>query len=191
MKLWLIRHAPVLLPPGLCYGASEVLVDERVTQEAAQRAAAMLPRGLPVWVSALGRAGRLARHLQALRPDLGPVIVDARLNEMDFGCWEMQPWDRIPRQAFEAWMADFDGHRFGGVESTRDLVRRVASAVADLCAQLGDAGQALWVTHAGVIRAVRHLAAHGDVPVGDASRWPSGAVPHGELAQLTIRNPCP
>ena len=27
MKLWLIRHAPVLLPAGICYGASDVLAD--------------------------------------------------------------------------------------------------------------------------------------------------------------------
>ena len=186
MKLWVLRHAPVLLPPGLCYGASDVPADEGATLEAARVASTALPRGVPMWVSALGRAGRLAQHLHALRPDLGPAVVDARLNEMDFGSWELQRWNSIPRSAIDAWTADFDHHRFGGVESTREVVGRVACALADLRSRVGADGQALWVTHAGVIRAVRHLAARGDMAVGDASRWPTAAVPHGALMQLTI-----
>ncbi|MES2483478.1 MAG: histidine phosphatase family protein [Pseudomonadota bacterium] len=189
MKLWVLRHAPVLLPPGLCYGASDVPPDEAATLEAARLASAALPHGLPVWVSALGRAGRLAQHLHLQRPDLGPATVDARLNEMNFGSWELRHWDSIPRSAIDAWTADFDHHRFGGAESTRAVVRRVASALADLRTGVGDSGQALWITHAGVIRALRHLAARGDVPVGEAARWPADAVPHGTLTSLTFTWP--
>ena len=29
MTLWLIRHAQVLLPPGICYGASDVAADAK------------------------------------------------------------------------------------------------------------------------------------------------------------------
>lgn len=188
MKLWLLRHAEVLLPPGLCYGASDVAADARRTGEAAQAAAARLPANLPVRVSHLGRAQQLARELHALRPDLGPATPDMRLNEMDFGCWELQPWDAIPRAAMEAWTADFDGHCFGGRESVQRMLARVADALADLHAALPPGGEALWITHAGVIRSVLHIAARGHVPLGDASRWPREAVPLGGLQLVEIRS---
>src|SRR5687767_1076933 len=115
MKIWLIRHAPVLLPPGICYGASDVPADKAASLQAAQMAAEQLPSGLSVKVSGLKRAQQLASHLAMLRPDLPATIVDTRLNEMNFGCWEMQPWSAVPQPAFDAWLADFDHHRFGGV----------------------------------------------------------------------------
>ena len=71
MKLWLLRHARVVLPTGLCYGASDVAADESLTAEAAQAIAPLLPAGLPVRVSDLGRAQRLHQALRGHRPDLG------------------------------------------------------------------------------------------------------------------------
>ncbi len=186
MKLWLLRHAEVLLPPGLCYGASDVAADAARTREAARAAAAQLPANLPVRVSGLGRAQQLARELHALRPDLGPATADTRLNEMDFGCWELQRWDAIPRDAMDAWTADFDAHRFGGKESVQQLLARVAATLADVRRALDADGQALWVTHAGVIRAVQHIVANGHVPLGDAARWPRAAVPMGGLHRIAL-----
>ena len=46
MKLWLVRHAQVLLPPGICYGATDVAADAAATLSAAQALAAELPQGL-------------------------------------------------------------------------------------------------------------------------------------------------
>ena len=40
MKLWLVRHAQVLLPPGICYGATDVAADAAATLRAAQALAA-------------------------------------------------------------------------------------------------------------------------------------------------------
>jgi alpha-ribazole phosphatase len=50
-------------------------------------------------------------------------------------------------------MADFAHHRFGGAESTQQVIDRVAGALHDLRAS--QAREAVWVTHAGVIRAVQ------------------------------------
>lgn len=186
MKLHLLRHAAVPAWPGLCYGASDLPADEALTQAAAQAAAACLPRELTVWVSQRRRCLRLAGALQALRPDLGPAAVDARLNEMDFGCWELQPWSSIPRKALDDWTADFDEHRFGGVESCGDVLRRVNDALLQCRALAGPHGQALWITHAGVIRAVQHLVAHGAVPVGAAANWPRTPVPQGGLLTVEL-----
>jgi len=180
MKLWLLRHAQVELEAGLCYGASDVPASAALTEQAAKAAAGFLPLGLPVWVSGLGRAQQLARALQALRPDLGAPATDPRLNEMDFGHWELQRWDAIPRTAFDVWMADFAHHRFGGAESTQQIIERVADALDDL--RESQTNEAVWVTHAGVIRAVQFVVQHGRGPIRDVSQWPNDApAPGGHL----------
>ena len=173
MKLWLLRHARVTLDAGLCYGASDVPADAALTQAAAESAAALLPQGLPVWVSGLGRAQQLALALQALRPDLRPPLTDTRLNEMDFGHWELQRWDAVPRAAFDTWMADFAHHRFGGAESTQQVIHRVADALHEQ--RKRGVREAVWVTHAGVIRAVQFVAAQGRGPITDVAQWPREA----------------
>ena len=173
MKLWLLRHARVALQAGLCYGASDVPADPALTRQAAEAAAGLLPPALPVHVSGLVRAQQLARELHHLRPDLGAPSFDPRLNEMDFGQWELQRWDAIPRAAFDEWMADFAHHRFGGAESTQQIIDRVADAIDDLRSQ--PVPEAVWITHAGVIRAAQFIATHGRGPIGYASEWPREA----------------
>lgn len=186
MKLWLLRHAAVALPPGICYGATDVAADELATRAAAKSAAALLPMALPVRVSALRRARALAAQLEIVRPDLGPAAVDARLNEMNFGCWELQRWEDISRESIDAWAADFDAHRFGGVESTRCVISRVAAALDEFRATAGSGAEVLWITHAGVIGAVQHIARHGRRDVGSASQWPRSVTPCAGVLQLDI-----
>ena len=184
MKLWLLRHAPVVLEAGLCYGASDVPADAALSEQAAGRAAAFLPKGLPVWTSALGRTRQVGDHLRRLRPDLSGFSEDARLNEMDFGQWELQPWSAIPRAAFDAWMADFAHHRFGGAESTQGILDRVAAALKGLRAQGVEEG--VWITHAGVIRSVLYLASPDSRPLSSAEQWPREAPEPGGYIQITL-----
>lgn len=184
MKLWLLRHAAVQLEAGLCYGASDVAADPVLTQRAAAEVAAVLPTGLSLRVSGLARAGQLARALSSLRPDLPTAVVDTRLNEMDFGEWELQAWNAVPRLAFDRWMADFGQHRFGGVESTQMLLDRVACALAQQRREPAD--EALWITHAGVIRAVQYLAEHGNQPIRHAGQWPEVAPATGGYRCLDL-----
>ena len=63
MKLWLLRHARVQLPDGLCYGGSDVPADPDLTLDAARHWTARLPVGAIWRVSALGRAQQLADAL--------------------------------------------------------------------------------------------------------------------------------
>lgn len=186
MKLWLLRHAPVPLESGLCYGASDVPADDALSRHAAQAAAGTLPTGLPVWVSGLRRARQLAAHLQSVRPDLAPLCVDARLNEMNFGRWELKPWAAVPRAEFDAWLANFAGYRFGGVESSQDIIDRVAAVMADLHASFGANAQAVWITHAGVIRAAQYIASCSAIRILDAGQWPRWAPGPGESMKLVV-----
>lgn len=173
MKLWLARHALPLAPAGTCYGSSDIEADAQGTRTAAAALAARLPHGVPVRSSPLRRCLQLAQALVELRPDLA-ARPDSRLAEYDFGCWEGRPWDAIPRAEFDRWTADFAGYRFGGRDSVAALLARVRQAAGELPAE----GDALWITHAGVIRAVRLLAAGGGVPRHPVG-WPAGEVPFG------------
>jgi len=182
MKLWLIRHAAVALPDGLCYGISDMPAHASATHEAATALADVLPRHVPLWVSGLVRAQQMAAALQGLRPDLGAARVDPRLNEMDFGQWEMTRWSAIPRAALDRWTDDFAHHRFGGQESTQQVIDRVAEALIGLHAM--GVPEAAWVTHAGVIRAAGYLKAHGPRTIAAASDWPREAPAPGGFTRV-------
>ena len=173
MRLWLLRHARVTLEAGLCYGASDVPADPALTMTAARYWADRLPDVAEWRVSGLGRARQLAQAIRTVRPTVPEASVDIRLNEMDFGHWELTPWSAIPQQAFDVWMADFAHHRFGGVESTQMLLDRVGLALADLMA--GGSPDTVWITHAGVIRAADSLAKGGAIPIAHVQHWPREA----------------
>lgn len=180
-RLWLARHARTLAAQGLCYGATDVLADARATRAAARALASVLPAGLAVRSSPLRRCAQLAEALQAFRPDLAHQF-DARLTEMDFGTWEGQRWDEIGREAFDGWMADFARHRCGGAESVSALMQRVALSLAEVRAGGRDV---LWITHAGVVRATRLLAAGVALP-RQAADWPVEGLGFGESDCLLL-----
>lgn len=181
MKLWLVRHALPLAPEGLCYGASDFEADVAATQQAVGALAATLPQGLAARCSPLRRCRQLADALQQLRPDV-VCREDARLAEFDFGCWEGQHWSAIPQGEYARWTADFAHYRFGGRDSVAELMARVASALAE--AQ-GEGRDALWVTHAGVVRALQLLVAGQCVP-RTAADWPREGVGFGQARVLTV-----
>jgi alpha-ribazole phosphatase len=151
MKLHLVRHPQPEVGQGMCYGASDVAVSEaELARVHAGLRAAGLPGDLPVYASPLQRCARLARRLQPAAP-----VLDARLAEMDFGRWEMQAWDAIPRAEIDAWAADLLHYRPGGAESVLDVARRVA-AFLDGLRQAGHR-EALLVCHAGTIRLLSQM----------------------------------
>ncbi len=181
MKLWLVRHAPPLVEAGVCYGVSDMPADAAHTRDCAAQLAPLLPQGLTLWTSPLQRCGALAEQLRALRPDLS-LRTDARLAELDFGCWEGVRWDDIPRAAFDDWTANFGAARFGGRESVNELLQRVAAVRAEVRAIGQDA---VWVTHAGVLRAMA-LLANRRMRVTLARQWPRQAPGWGEWHILEL-----
>jgi len=180
--LWLLRHAQVDCAPGQCYGASDVPALAEATRDAAVRAARVLPADVPLRSSPLQRCTDLA---QALRP-AHALITDARLAEMNFGGWEGGPWSAIARHEFDAWTADFgDGRAGGHGESTRQFMARVGTAFEEWRAAGEDA---IWVTHAGVMRAVLLWRA-GTRHVVRADQWPSQQIGFGEVLRIDLQAP--
>jgi alpha-ribazole phosphatase len=182
MKLRLLRHPETSAAPGLCYGRTDVPVPPAATQSVAERIARGLPAGIALVTSPLRRCAGLAQALSALRPDLQPQF-DARLAEMDFGAWEERPWSAIARAEFDAWTRDFADMRAGGSgESTREFMQRVGEA---FDAWRGGGRDALWVTHAGVIRAA-WLWREGVRCVAHADQWPAQPIAFGECVTIEV-----
>ncbi|MEC5384528.1 alpha-ribazole phosphatase family protein [Uliginosibacterium sp. H3] len=144
-KIYLVRHAAVAVPAGVCYGRSDVALSGPVMPYASWLAA-VLPQQLPVFASPLSRCLLLAQALAT-----SPVI-DPRLAEMDFGEWEMRRFDDIPRQQLDAWGADPLGFRAPGGESGNEVFARVLAALRDI---LDGGRDAIIVSHGGPLRAIR------------------------------------
>ncbi len=144
MDLYLIRHPRPDVPPGTCYGASDVGLAEPVAPVAA-RLRPMLPPDPVVYSSPLGRALRLAEAL-------GSPHADARLREIDFGEWELRPFAAL-RGELDAWAADPLGFRAPGGESVQEMAARVDAALDDILAAHPDGAVAV-VAHGGPLRAI-------------------------------------
>lgn len=187
MKLFLIRHAPVLAEAGLCYGATDLAAHHDGTLAAAAAISAaidpLLPAGMAFVSSPLQRCVVLAKSIAALRSDLPVCRYDANLAEMNFGAWEGASWQGIARSEIDAWTADFSDARAGRTgESTRLFMHRVGIA---WDAWRASGSDALWVTHAGVMRAVSLLQRGVRFPV-NAADWPSHPIAFGEWLVVKI-----
>lgn len=156
MRLHLVRHPAPVLDKSYCYGSSDIAVASATLALCCERVSPLLPRGVPIISSPLQRCADLARALaQAL--DAGPIALDARLQEMHFGSWELRAWDDIAWAEVDAWNRDLPHYAPGGGETLLAVARRVW-AVFDVLCRSGDA-QAIVVCHGGSIRMLRACAA--------------------------------
>lgn len=120
-RLWLVRHPPVAVERGICYGRSDVALAAPVAAAAATLRDE-LPTGATILSSPLRRCADLARALS------DTVIFDHRLQEMDFGEWEMRRYDTLPRADIDLWSSDVWGFRIPGGESAADMAARAWAA---------------------------------------------------------------
>lgn len=165
MALILLRHTRPRGAEGLCYGRSDLPLDDSFEEESA-RLAKDLPTIARIVTSPLSRCHRLAQALAQARGL--PVQVLADLAEMDFGTWEGQRWDEVPRDQLDQWSADFHHARPHGGESVAQLLARARAA---LDAAMVGPGPVLAVTHAGIIKAAMATTGTGagwkaDIPFG-------------------------
>lgn len=171
-RLWLLRHAQPLIAAGRCYGRLDVPADAALTAEAARAGASALPTGAVLRHSPLARCQQLLQALTELRPDLQPGgAPDSRLQEMDFGAWEGQPWEAIARSEIDAWADMLYRYAPGRGESLEQMLQRVRQALGEswLVDSLQGQREVVWITHAGVIRCVQWLLQAQAVPPTSAS----------------------
>ena len=147
--LFLIRHPVPDIPPNICYGQTDVDLLRDPDDDIA-RLRAELPPLDRVFSSPLRRCQRLATGLHP-HPTL-----DDRLVEMNFGAWEGQSWDDIPRPEIDLWARQVFDFAPPEGESVRQMARRVIEFAAELEQQQGLNTIAV-VSHQGPLRI---LAAH-------------------------------
>lgn len=172
MDLVLIRHPAVAVPPGQCYGRSDVPLRESAAAGAAAIAAKLARLGIAPYAlhsSPLRRCAEVARvlahaHANAADTDNGGDKAagtnnandkaddrasgamaprpDSRLAELDFGDWEGRCWDDVPRAALDAWAADIEHAAPHGGESVAQLAERTDGWLAEIDARPAPAGTA-------------------------------------------------
>jgi len=177
MLIYLVRHTPVGVPAGLCYGRTDVPLADgwrsqvayawaKIPAEDAARAA--------VWSSPATRC-RLLAETGGAAP-----LIDARLAEMNFGEWEGRLWEQLPAAELDAWQADLAGYEVPGGESLQQVSVRVGSVFED-AREVVDDDVLVWVSHGGTIRAL--LTRVLDIPLHLIFRL---QVDHGNVSCLEI-----
>lgn len=142
-RLLLLRHPPVALPAGTCYGASDV----PAAPWPASHLAALRQR-LPAQAQILGSP--LSR-CRLLAESLGPAVrLDARLREIDFGDWELQRFDALDRALIDDWAASPWTFVPPRGESAQAMSARVLDALRDALGAKPDT--LLVVAHGGPLR---------------------------------------
>lgn len=178
MRLYLVRHPRPLIAPGTCYGSSDVSVAPEEQARQAVLLAKNLPKGAPIFSSPLQRCSGLSHGLASLL-ESAPVVFDARLAEMHFGKWEMQPWDRVPIAEIDAWANNLVNYHPGSGESVLGVAERVHAFYEDVREHDSDA---IVVCHAGTIRLL--LKCQCDLPIAMIARL-AAETPH-EIAYGAI-----
>jgi alpha-ribazole phosphatase len=182
MRLHLVRHPRPDVTAGICYGSTDLTAsfDTALLAELT----AKLPTRTPLFSSPLKRCAALAEALAPMLDSAAPIY-DTRLAEMDFGAWEMQAWDDIPREQIDAWSTDLTAYRPGQGENLLEVARRVLAFRDDVLKR--DASDVVVICHAGTMRLLS-AAEQGGSPADIALR--AAQAPHqiayGEVMVLSV-----
>jgi len=148
MEIYLVRHTTPKIDTGICYGQSDIDVQDSFADEvvAIKKNISACIEKVAVYSSPLIRCEKLALCFSE------EITFDKRLMEVNFGDWELQPWDTINEDDLNKWMSDFVTVAPPNGESYVQLSERV-NTVFD--AIVNDSGKnKIIVAHGGVIRAL-------------------------------------
>ncbi len=150
MEIILIRHTAVDVPPGICYGQTDVplrdtfLQEAEITRKSLESHLTDREKLDRVYTSPLSRCVRLAEYCgypEAKRDD--------RIKEMNFGEWEMQSFEQIEDPRLNEWYDDYLNVTATKGESFMMQYRRVSDFLDDMKRSCDS--QIAVFTHAGVI----------------------------------------
>ena len=167
---------------GLLLGRADPPLDATGRTQASAVAAALapFPRGTRIISSPLRRA----RETASLIARDGPVEIDDRWIELDYGEYESTPIVDVPEETWARWRSDPTFAPDGG-ESIRSLGARVASSCTELLSELEDR-DVIVVTHVSPVKAAVAWA----LGVGDEIAWRSFVTP-GSITRIGARRGMP
>ncbi|MDR0805886.1 MAG: adenosylcobalamin/alpha-ribazole phosphatase [Enterobacteriaceae bacterium] len=175
MALFLVRHGQTTAnAKGLFYGSTDLELTETGMAQAQQIGSLLKNVEFEsVYCSGLQRTQQTASAILQLpiRTQLSPPnrYIDPRLNELDFGDWEMRHYQEIAQhdpQSWQSWITDWQQAIPTGGESFQHFAARVSEYAQQLRTE-ATAGHQLIVAHQGVLRLI--LTQLLDMPV--ASMW--------------------
>ena len=160
MNIYFIRHTAVYNPNKLCYGQSEIPLEENFTVDFDWiKDHLSIEENTSFFSSPFRRCSKLASYLSD-----DTFKIEERISELNFGNWEMKPWVQIDEKELNPWMEDFVNYAPTQGESFNDLYNRSVDFFEDLTHSTSN--DAVVVCHAGVIRAI--LAYILDFPLENA-----------------------
>jgi alpha-ribazole phosphatase len=143
--IYLIRHTTPEIESGICYGQTDIPLNENTFEQEFQLIRTKIPDTIErVYTSPLERCKRLAERLS---PEYRE---DSLLMEMNFGEWENRKWDGIDADDLYSWTQDFVNISVPKGESYRMLHERTVRFIENILTT-NDKAVAI-VTHAGNIR---------------------------------------
>ncbi|MCR4766278.1 MAG: alpha-ribazole phosphatase [Bacteroidaceae bacterium] len=176
MKVTLIRHTSVGVPPGTCYGQTDVPLNETFAEEAA-KVKTHLQTYEPfekVYCSPLSRASKLATYCGY--PD---AQRDKRLLELNMGDWEMQRFDEIADPYINEWYNDYMRLPTPNGESFTMQLERVSNFLDEL--RQKSYQEVAIFAHGGVLICAQIYA--GIITIDDGFKYQT---PYGGIIQIEI-----
>ncbi len=150
MRVHLLRHTKPEIEEGICYGQSDIGVSNTFSEELSLVKSKVSNISFDRIISSpLKRCVLLA---ELLCPENIEIKKDDRLQEINFGKWEMMNWQDISKSnEAQEWFNDYVNVKCPSGESFSDLHSRVKDFLNTIN------GQSLFqdtliITHAGVIR---------------------------------------
>ncbi len=152
--IYLVRHTKPAIEAGVCYGATDIALDDAAFATALPEIAQRLPHNAVVVTSPLARCRRLAEAIAAQQSHTN-VQVEYDLRERSFGDWEGMRWDDIPHTQINEWRDNFLDYAPPNGESVRTLQTRVAATWQRLSAT--QTTPLIIIAHAGPLAVLRAL----------------------------------
>jgi alpha-ribazole phosphatase len=163
MEVYLVRHTETVCKKGICYGQSDVGIIEPYDQIFSE-IVRKLPQEAKLYSSPLKRCKILANYILE-HTNTDAIVEDSRLMEMNFGDWELQQWNDIPKDILDPWMNDFVSVAAPNGESFIDVDNRVWDFISNEI-QFQKTKPVIIVAHSGVIRSI--LCRINKIPLQDA-----------------------
>lgn len=153
-----IRHPNADIASGICYGQLDVGIVEGWQASVVD----ILNHGvfqphskIQLISSPLTRCVLLSEAIVAQSSKFN-LTKDDRLKELNFGDWEGVAWDDINAQDLDLWSQDYQNIPIPNGESWQDLKLRCHGFLDDI--EINHSQElVVLVTHAGVIRTIKHL----------------------------------
>lgn len=145
MQIYLIRHTTPDIEKGICYGQTDLAVNQALFNEELKIIQAKIPDNIGNFFSSpLKRCKQLTGFLST------DYTTDNRLIELDFGDWEDKSWNELNQNELTVWTQDFVNNRPPNGENYVELHHRTTNFIESLLNN--DYESAGIVTHAGNIR---------------------------------------